>query len=98
MGNGFETGINANFYEIMLYSMLGLAAVWCALSLMRRRWDGMLQHLMVAQQLAMVNVSVWRILRLLGYISLEPVNFLCVGPMLIVQIWLAWFLHRHISH
>jgi hypothetical protein len=89
-------GLNANLPGILLFGALGLTSIGIILFLVRRRWDGMLQWLLVAHYVALVNVAVQRILQFLDAVSPEQANLFCVAPLVVVQVWLWYYLWKHI--
>jgi hypothetical protein len=81
--------------EILLFFVAGVSSIWIAYLLARRKWDGLLQWLLVAQNLFIAAVMFFRTVELFDKLESDVVQYLAAVPFFLIQTWLAYYLYTH---
>ena len=88
--------MESKLLEFIIFFSAGLASLWVTKLLNSRKWNGMLQHLMIIQNLVIASAMFFRAIAAIGFLPQYWVHIIGGAPMLIIQVWLAWYLQHNI--
>jgi hypothetical protein len=83
--------------EFILFLLAGLASLAIAYILSVRRWDGVLQGLLIAQNLCIADAMLFHTVEIMGWVGTTVVNYAMVAPLFTIQVWIAYYLNTHVA-
>ena len=86
---------STQYPEAVLFFVAGVMSVCIAYFLARTKWDGLLQWLLVVQNLFVASAMFFRTAEVLQKIDPSLVQYLAAVPFFLIQTWLAYYLYTN---
>lgn len=81
--------------EAFLFFVAGVMSLCTAYFLARTKWDGLLQWLLVIQNVFVASAMFFRTAEVLQKIEPSLVQYIAAIPFFLIQTWLAYYLWTH---